>query len=74
MKGFCAGDYILFQSQFETGRVWYGQIVGFCYKGEIAICTDGTGLPPRPVKSKRLFRDPQGPSRYTLAAVRSPAE
>lgn len=68
MTAFHVGDYVMFQSHSSL-RVWYGQIVGFCFKRQVAICTDGTGLPTRPVSIGRLATDPAGRSRCNLDAT-----
>lgn len=68
MSNIKPGDYVWFQS-IQGKKVWYGQVEGFCFKGHVAICTDGTGLSSRPVESGRLHFDPYGASRCRLAAL-----
>lgn len=54
MLTFKAGDSVEYKS-LCSAHVWRGIIVGFCFKSrDVAICTDETGLPPRPVSIDRL--------------------
>lgn len=54
MVSFKAGDSVEYTS-LCSAHVWHGIIVGFCFKTrDVAICTDQTGLSPRPVGVQRL--------------------
>lgn len=56
MLTFKAGDAVEYQS-LCSDHVWRGIIVGFCFKTrDVALCTDQTGLSPRPVGVQRLRR------------------
>lgn len=51
-----AGDLVEFTS-LCSAHVWQAVILGFCFKDRtVAIVTDDSGRPPRPVSVGRLRR------------------
>lgn len=57
MSTFRAGDEVQYTSLCSE-TVFYGKIVGFYGKNlDMALCTDQTGLTPRPVGVDRLRRN-----------------
>lgn len=54
----CAGDHVEFRSTFSD-RIYRGRVEGFLGKDfGMAMVTDQTGLPSRPVSVSRLQRIP----------------
>lgn len=62
------GDHVEFRSTF-SGRIYRGQIEGFLDKDQtMAMVTDKTGRPSRPVSTRRLQRLPPSYAYHGRAA------